>query len=65
MVTISVSNMTCGGCAKGVLATLQEAVPGVEAKVDPQLREVQVAAAEDAARLIAALRADGWDAVAK
>jgi hypothetical protein len=27
MVTISIPNMTRGGCAKGVLATLHEAAP--------------------------------------
>jgi copper chaperone len=63
MVTISIPNMTCGGCAKGVLATLREAAPGSEAKVDLERREVQLAVA-DAAPVVAALRADGWDAAA-
>jgi copper chaperone len=63
MVTISIPNMTCGGCARGVLATLAGAAPGVEAKVDLGRREAQVAVA-DAAPLVAALRADGWDAAA-
>jgi copper chaperone len=63
MLTISIPNMTCGGCAKGVLATLGQAAPGSEAKVDLDRRQVQVAA-PDAAPLVAALRADGWDAVA-
>jgi copper chaperone len=61
MVKISIPNMTCGGCAKGVLATLREAAPGAAASVDLGRREVQVAAG-DAAPLIAALRADGWEA---
>ncbi|MBX6374693.1 MAG: heavy-metal-associated domain-containing protein [Acetobacteraceae bacterium] len=60
---ISIPNMTCGGCAKGVLATLQEAAPGASAKVDLDCREVQVVTA-DVAALVAALRADGWDAAA-
>ncbi len=63
MVTISIPNMTCGGCAKGVLATLREAAPGAEAAVDLARREVQVAAT-DAPALVAALRADGWEATA-
>lgn len=63
MVKISIPNMTCGGCANGVLATLREAAPGAEATVDLERREVQVGA-PDAAALVAALRADGWDAVA-
>lgn len=61
MVKISIPNMTCGGCAKGVLATLREAAPGAATSVDLDKREVQVSAA-DAAPLIAALRADGWEA---
>lgn len=63
MVTISIPDMTCGGCAKGVLATLREAAPGVEAIVDPGARQVRVAA-PDAAPLVAALRANGWKAEA-
>lgn len=61
MVTISISNMSCGGCAKGVLATLREAAPGAEAVVNLDRREVRVAAGDPAA-LVAALRADGWEA---
>jgi copper chaperone len=61
MVKIVISNMTCGGCAKGVLATLREAAPGAEAKVDLERREIEVGAA-DASPLVAALRADGWEA---
>lgn len=61
MVTISIPNMTCGGCAKGVLATLRDAAPGAEARVDLDRREVQVGTADTTA-LIAALRADGWEA---
>ncbi len=63
MVTISIPNMTCGGCAKGVLATLGQAAPGVAATVDLGTRQVRVAAT-DAAPLVAALRADGWRAEA-
>ena len=63
MVTISIRNMTCGGCAKGVLATLREAMPAAEATVDLSRREVKVAAGK-AGPLVAALRADGWEAEA-
>jgi copper chaperone len=61
MVTITIPNMSCGGCAKGVLATLHQAAPGAEASVDLERREVRIAA-DDAAPLVAALRADGWKA---
>ena len=61
MVKITIANMTCGGCAKGVLATLREAAPASEARVDLGRREVEVAATA-ATRLISALRSDGWEA---
>jgi len=61
MVTIHVANMACGGCAKGVLATLHEAAPGAETVVNQERREVSVAAS-DAAPLVAALREAGWEA---
>lgn len=64
MVTISIPNMTCGGCAKGVLATLRQAAPGLEATVDLDLREIHVTVAE-ATPLVTALRADGWQAEAR
>ena len=63
MVKIAIPNMTCGGCAKGVLATLQAAAPGAATRVDLERHEVEVRAAE-AAALVAALRADGWQAEA-
>lgn len=60
MVQIAIANMTCGGCAKGVAATLREAAPGQEPRFDLERREVSVQG--EAATLLAALRADGWDA---
>lgn len=60
-VRIAIPNMTCGGCAKGVLATLREAAPGAAAEVDLERREVRVAA-PDPAPILEALRADGWEA---
>ncbi len=64
MVKIEISNMTCGGCAKGVLAALQAAAPGVPTEVHLERREVEVGVA-DASPLIAALRANGWEAQAR
>jgi copper chaperone len=61
MVMISIPNMTCGGCAKGVLATLHDVAPGAEVRVDLAARRIQVTA-DDAAALVTALRADGWEA---
>lgn len=62
MTTIRIANMTCGGCAKGVTATIRDAAPGAEPRVDLERREVTVAG--DAAALLAALRDDGWEAEA-
>ena len=61
MLHISVANMNCGGCAKGVLATLSKAAPGAEVTVDLEQKQVTVAAF-GAAPLLAALLADGWKA---
>jgi len=61
MLRISIANMNCGGCAKGVRAALSKAAPGAEVAVDLEKRQVTVAATE-AAPLLAALLADGWKA---
>lgn len=61
MLRIAIENMNCGGCAKGVRATLNKAAPGAEVTVNLEQRQVTVAASE-AAPLLAALLADGWKA---
>lgn len=61
MVTIRIANMACGGCVKGVLATLAEAAPGAAAQVHLDRREVEVAA-DRAEPILVALRRSGWDA---
>lgn len=61
MVTIKIANMSCGGCAKGVLATLRGVAPGVETRLHLERREVEVETA-DSAPIVAALRLDNWDA---
>lgn len=60
MIRIAIPNMTCAGCAKGVMATLREAAPGQQPRIDLERREVVLEG--DAAVLVAALRADGWEA---
>jgi copper chaperone len=61
MVRIHIANMTCGGCAKGVRATLAAVAPGAAVEVDLERRDVTVAR-DEAAPLIAALKAEGWEA---
>lgn len=62
MLRFRISNMTCGGCAKGVAATLREAEPRAEFRFDLDRREVIIegAAAADAGRLEQALQTAGW-----
>lgn len=62
MLRYHIANMTCGGCEKGVRATLAGAVPGARVDVALDRREIGVASAE-AARIEAALRDAGWEAV--
>lgn len=62
MIRIAIPNMTCGGCAKGVTATLRDAAPGAMATVDLARREVAVEGVNAVAPVVAALRADGWEA---
>lgn len=63
MTTIHIPNMECGGCAKGVAATLARAAPGATPHFDLERREVRLDA-PDIPALLAALRADGWQAEA-
>ncbi|MDO9501420.1 heavy-metal-associated domain-containing protein [Falsiroseomonas sp.] len=63
MVRFRILNMSCGGCAKGVTATLREAAAEMSLRIDLDRREVEVdAEANDAARLGQALMAAGWKA---
>ncbi len=61
MVRFRISNMTCGGCAKGVTAPLREVDPGAELRFDLERREVAVERARaDVVRLEKALVDAGW-----
>ena len=63
MVQVSVANMHCAGCAKGVQATLERVVPGVSANFDFERRRLRLdvpGTGTDA--ILAALIADGWEA---
>lgn len=57
-----ITNMTCGGCAKGVTATLREADPAAQAEFDLERREVTLETVAPAASVQAALAAAGWEA---
>lgn len=62
MAHISITNMHCGGCAKGVRATIENIVPGASTAIDLERRQIQIDA-PDTEAVLAALRADGWDAL--
>jgi len=63
MLRYRIENMTCGGCAKGVTATVKEADPAARIEVALDRREVAVEApGADAAAIEAALREAGWNA---
>jgi copper chaperone len=63
MVRFRIANMTCGGCAKGVTATLRDATADAPLRFDLERREVEVdTAPSDGPRLAQALRAAGWEA---
>lgn len=61
MLRFRISNMGCGGCAKGVAAVLRDVDPNARPTFDLEAREVSIAAApNDADRFTAALHASGW-----
>ncbi|MDJ0391533.1 heavy-metal-associated domain-containing protein [Roseomonas sp. E05] len=62
MSRFKIPNMACGGCAKGVIATVHEVDPDAAVQVKLEQREVIVASkAADAGTLDRALRAAGWN----
>lgn len=63
MLRIRISNMSCGGCAKGAAATLREVDPTVQAAFDLETRQVSVEGTPgNPERLIRALVDSGWKA---
>ncbi len=55
-----IANMNCGGCAKGVTASLRLADPQAEIEIKLDMREASVTSAMDTASLEQALRDGGW-----
>lgn len=61
MLRFKIPNMACGGCAKGVTATVREVDPNAVVQVNLEQREVAVETkAADADTLDRALRDAGW-----
>ena len=57
-----IANMNCGGCAKGVMATLHQADPLARIDIALDTRKAAVTSAVDTARLEQALCDAGWQA---
>lgn len=62
MLRFRIANMNCGGCARGVTASLRQADPLAEIAIKLDTREAAVTSAVDTARLEQALRDGGWQA---
>lgn len=65
MLCFTVSNMACGGCAKGVARAIQSVDPNARIQTDAAEREVRVAGTADEATLLKALEAAGYPAKRK
>lgn len=62
MLRFHVSNMSCGGCAKGVTRAVQGIAAGAEVKVDLSTREISVSGTNDEAAVLDALERAGYRA---
>ncbi len=59
---LRIANMTCGGCAKSVTASLRQADPRAKIDIKMDTREAAMTSTADTARLKQALREGGWRA---
>ena len=62
MLRFHVSNMSCGGCAKGVTRAIQGVATGAKVDVDLSSREVAVSGTNDVAAIVDALKRAGYQA---
>lgn len=62
MIRVHVSNMSCGGCAKGVTRAILGVAPHAKVDVDLSDRVVTVNDASDEAAIVAAVQAAGYQA---
>ncbi len=59
-----IDNMTCGGCARSVTATIQDVDPQAQVTIDVATKIVEVNSQLDVAKIVAALTEDGFPPVA-
>ncbi|MCX0333992.1 heavy-metal-associated domain-containing protein [Acinetobacter radioresistens] len=57
-----IENMTCGGCARGVTATIHEIDPNAKVDIDLATKVVSVESAESIDKITNALAEDGFPA---
>lgn len=57
-----IENMTCGGCARGVTATIQEVDPNAKVDIELATKIVSVESTENIDKITAALAEDGFPA---
>ncbi|MBY0295459.1 MAG: heavy-metal-associated domain-containing protein [Methylobacterium sp.] len=62
MLRFHVSNMSCGGCAKGVTRAVQGLDGNAKIDIDLPSREINVRGAVDAPGVVAALKRAGYEA---
>ncbi|EET82178.1 heavy-metal-associated domain-containing protein [Acinetobacter radioresistens] len=57
-----IENMTCGGCARGVTATIHEIDPNAKVDIDLATKVVSVESTESIDKITNALAEDGFPA---
>ncbi|OAT51960.1 heavy-metal-associated domain-containing protein [Providencia heimbachae] len=62
MITLTIPNMTCGGCAKSVTKALLNVDAQAQIETDPTTRKVQVKSNIEESTLRTALSAAGYPA---
>lgn len=62
MLRFHVSNMSCGGCVKGVTSAIQSVAPGAKVDADLSAREISVSGTNDEDAVIDALKRAGYQA---
>ena len=58
-----IENMTCGGCARGVTATIQSIDPQAKVEIDVEKKIVELQSSVDLEQILLALAEDGFPAV--
>lgn len=59
-----IENMTCGGCARAVTATVKELDAQAEVNIDVETKLVEIQSEQRAEAIIAALTEDGFPPIA-